>query len=90
MKKTHDIAVKIGEYESGGQKKNRYKNIGAILTKGSGGFDDCMIFLDRSFNPAGVPFKEGSESIILSIFKVKDGKPQEAKPAVDDGDEIPF
>lgn len=68
MKKIKDLAVKTGEYESGGQKKGRWKNVGALMEDDKGG---QFIFLDRTFNPAGVPAKEGSESIILSIFDVK-------------------
>lgn len=68
MKKVKDLVVKIGTYTTGGQEKTRWKTIGALMEGDSGQF----LFLDRSFNPAGVPFKEGSESIIVSMFDVKD------------------
>ena len=70
-KKTHDLAVKVGEYEKDGQTKNRYVNIGMILEKDDGG---RFMLLNRSFNPAGVPFKEGSETIMVSMFSTTSGK----------------
>jgi hypothetical protein len=85
-KKTHDLAVKVGEYEKDGQTKNRYVNIGMILEKDDGG---RFMLLNRSFNPAGVPFKEGSETIMVSMFSVKSGEQNEDKtPPADD--DIPF
>ena len=37
-------------------------------------------FIDRHFNPAGIPFKEGSESIMVSLFEPKTkGEQQEPK-----------
>ena len=85
-KKTHDLAVKVGEYEKDGQTKNRYVNIGMILEKDDGG---RFMLLNRSFNPAGVPFKEGSETIMVSMFSVKSGEQNEDKTPPEDGD-IPF
>jgi len=85
-KKTHDLAVKVGEYEKDGQTKNRYQNIGMILEKDDGG---RFMLLNRSFNPAGVPFKEGSETIMVSMFSVKSGEQNEDKTPPEDGD-IPF
>ena len=64
-KKTHDLAVKVGEYEKDGQTKNRYQNIGMILEKDDSG---RFMLLNRHFNPAGVPFKEGSETIMVYMF----------------------
>jgi hypothetical protein len=85
-KKTHDLAVKVGEYEKDGQTKNRYQNIGMILEKDDGG---RFMLLNRSFNPAGVPFKEGSETIMVSMFSVKSGEQNEDKTPPTD-DDIPF
>ena len=84
IKKTHDLAVKVGEYEKDGQTKNRYQNIGMILEKDDGG---RFIILERSFNPAGVPNPDNKSSLIISMFepKQKDGD----KPEPTDGD-IPF
>lgn len=73
MGKLYDLAVKTGEYEKDGQRKNRYKNIGAMWEGRSwdGEPGEPYITLDASFNPAGVPRKEGSDSIFISLFKVK-------------------
>lgn len=64
--KKYDLAVKTGEYTNrDGETKGRYKNIGSIW-QGDNGF---YMVLDRTFNPAGVPFKEGSDSIFVSMFE---------------------
>jgi len=67
-KKTYDLAVKVGTYEKGGETKNRYLNIGAVLQKDDGG---KFILLDRTFNPAGVPNPDGRSTVIVSLFEVK-------------------
>jgi hypothetical protein len=86
FRKTKDLAVATGKYMKDGQEKNRYANVGYILEDESGA---KMICLNRHFNPAGVPFKEGSESIILSQFEVKDNAaPVSSAPAVNS--DVPF
>ena len=90
MKKLYDLAVKIGSYtNSNGDTKNRYLNIGAIMEKDDGG---RMIFLNRTFNPAGVPTEQDRESIIVSMFAPKKNdsanEPEPAPPASDS--DIPF
>ena len=93
-KKLYDLAVVTGSYQQGNETKNRYTNIGVVMQKDDGG---KFIMLHRHFNPAGVPFKEGSESILVSMFPPKDAqgnapapapKPA-ARPAAAD-DDIPF
>ncbi len=91
MKKKYDAAVKVGSYMKDGQEKSRYENVGAIMEGDNGPF----MFLKRSFNPSGVPFREGSESIIISLFEPKErGAAQPAKPQAAQGndfdDDIPF
>ena len=58
-----------------------------------------VILLNRHFNPAGVPFKEGGDTIMISMFdpKDKDGNPvvaeggkKKAPPPVDDDSDVPF
>ena len=67
--KTHDIAVKVGSYEKNGEQKNRYENIGYVLTSDDG---QKMHFIKRTFNPAGCPMgKEGEDHVLVSIFEVK-------------------
>lgn len=72
MQKAYDIVAKVGSYEKDGETKNRYKNVGAVMKTEDGMF----LFMDKTFNPAGVPSKEGSESIILNLFEPK---PREEK-----------
>jgi hypothetical protein len=90
MKKLYDLAVKTGSYTNGnGDTKNRYVNIGAIMEKEDGG---RMIFLNRTFNPAGVPTEPDRESIIVSMFAPKKNdsanEPEPTPPASDS--DIPF
>ena len=67
-RKTHTISVKVGKYTThDGQEKNRYENIGRVMTDDSGG---KMYFLNRTFNPAGVPMnRDGDDAVLLSIFE---------------------
>lgn len=97
-KKIKDLAVKTGSYtDRSGETKVRYENVGSILQMDDG---SKMMLLKRSFNPAGVPFREGSDQIVISLFdpKEKDGgapgpqaAPAAASPAKVDFDaDIPF
>ena len=66
MKKLYDLAVKTGTYEKDGETKNRYENVGSVMEKDDGG---KFIFLNRTFNPAGVPNPDNRSNVILSMFK---------------------
>lgn len=68
-----DLAVAVSTYQDNqGQTKNRYKNIGVLMeSEGRDGVSQFMM-LDRSFNPAGVPFKDGSDRILISMFDPRD------------------
>jgi len=72
-----------------GVEKARWKNVGIVMEDDKGG---QFILLDRSFNPAGVPFKEGSETVMISCFDPKatgQGTTQaQSKPPVEE--EVPF
>lgn len=92
MSKLYDLAVKTGTYESGGETRNRYQNVGAIIEGTHGPY----LLLERTFNPAGVPGQDDRSSVIISLFKpkAKDEQPRH-QPFKDDipGDntgEIPF
>ena len=72
MKKLYDLAVKTGSYtDAQGNEKGRWKNIGALMDGDNGKF----LFLDRSFNPAGVG-DASKESIIVSMFEPKERQQQ--------------
>ncbi|WP_283177872.1 hypothetical protein [Gemmobacter sp. 24YEA27] len=74
-----------GSYEdrNSGQMKNRYHNIGALMeSTNDRGETNTFILLDRHFNPAGVPFKQGSDQILISAF---DPKPREDNRGGNDG-----
>ncbi|WP_288077092.1 hypothetical protein [Pseudomonas sp.] len=70
-RKLKDLAVKVGEYESQGEKKSRWHNVGALMDDGNGG---QYLMLDRYFNPAGVPNPEGRASLLVSMFDPKDNR----------------
>ena len=94
-RKTHDLTARVGEYtDNQGNTKGRYINAGAIMEKDDGG---KFIFINRTFNPAGVPNPDNRDNVILSMFEVKPrdggGVPTEntPDPAAPAGEEnIPF
>ena len=100
-KRVKDVVVKTGEYESNGETKGRFENVGTAWKSDDGGF---MVTLKRTFNPAGVPNPEGRDTVMLSFYDIKESngggkqqpqrqqsKPQRQQPQedMDDGD-IPF
>ena len=85
MKKIKDLAVKVGE-------KN-WVNIGCIIEKDDGG---KFMLMKRTFNPAGVPNPENRDTLIVSMFDVRD-KPKSDADKVSDAfngtqvnEEVPF
>lgn len=91
--KLYDLAVKVGEYQSGGQTKGRYQNVGAVMQTDDGG---KFILLYRFFNPAGVPNPDNRANVALSMFEPRDNsQQQQAAPArqsspAPDSEDIPF
>lgn len=90
--KLYDLAVKTGSYIKDGEEKGRYENIGTVWEGDNGQY----MVLKRSFNPAGVPFKDGSDSIFISMFEPRQEEQpkqqssrQRGRPQEDDG-EITF
>ncbi|HET6725920.1 MAG TPA: hypothetical protein VFH85_07945 [Gammaproteobacteria bacterium] len=77
-RKTHDLAVVTGSYMKDGESKNRYENVGQVLVGDDG---NEMLMMKRSFNPAGVPFKEGGDMIIVNRFEVRDREQAPARQA---------
>lgn len=78
-KKLYDLAVKTGSYtDREGAEKGRWQNIGAVMQGDDG---NAFLMLAAWFNPAGVPRKDGSESILVSCFKPepKDGQQTQSR-----------
>ena len=89
MKKIYDIVVKTGTYEKGGETKNRYQNVGAVIQGDEGPF----MLLERTFNPAGAPNPDGRETVLLSLFKPRERQEAPAQQESQGGgfdDDIPF
>lgn len=76
--KKYDVAVKTGSYQdrNTGETKNRYMNIGAVMTGDNGPF----LLLDPMVNLAAAPREPGKDRVICSLFEPRqDG--QQAAPA---------
>jgi hypothetical protein len=92
--KKYDLAVKTGTYIKNGEEKGRYESVGAIWEGDKG----VYMVMKRTFNPAGVPFKDGSDSIFLSMFEPKEeqreqgnsSKAMPGEPSHSIDDDIPF
>lgn len=68
MEKVYDLAVAIRRYtDRNGNEKAIWENVGTMFEKDGKPF----IMLKACFNPAGIPRKDGSESILVSMFKPK-------------------
>ena len=66
--KLYDLCVATRKYkDKTGNEKNVWENIGAIIA----GENNPYLMLKAHFNPAGIQRKEGSESIVVSLFKPK-------------------
>lgn len=68
LKILYDVCAIVGSYTKDGKKKNKYENVGAVCEYDGRRY----VRIKTSFNPAGVPCKEGSEYIYLSLFEPKD------------------
>ena len=77
-KRVADLVVKMGSYiKADGSNKNKYENIGSKFENDKGG---SFFTIKRTFNPAGVPNPDGKDSIIISIFDIKEDSKEEEKP----------
>ena len=66
MNKLYDLCVATRTYKSNGQDKTNWENVGAILQN-----DDGKKFIMLKAHFAAIQRKEGSESIVISMFKPK-------------------
>lgn len=93
-KKVKDLAVATGSYtNSNGEEKRRYMNCGAIMEGDDG---NQFIMLNRFINYSILPRKQGSESILISAFDIRErdgGNQQSASTGMVSGDlddDVPF
>ena len=77
MKKVKDLAVAGSKYGDG---KTNWINIGCIMEKDDGG---KFMLLNRHFNPAGIPNPDNRDTLIVSMFDVKE-KEKSASDKVSD------
>lgn len=95
MGKKFDVAVVTGEYQSGGQTKKRWMNIGVVMENDKG----MYLLLDPVINLAAIPRGEGKDRVMASFFEPRDGQGggqssggggQRSAPPAGGDDEIPF
>ena len=94
-KKIKDLAVKTGSYtDNNGTEKGRYMGCGALMEGDDG---NQFIMLNRFINYSALPRKQGSESVLISVFDLRDrdaapsGNGQQRAGMVDDlDDDVPF
>lgn len=93
-RKVKDLAVVTGSYTNNqGEEKRRYMNCGALMEGDDG---NQFIMLNRFVNYSILPRKQGSESILISVFDLREregGETQSSQPAMVSGDlddEVPF
>ena len=97
MQKKYDATAVVGEYtDRQGNAKKRYKTVGTVFEGDKG----LSMKLDRTFNPAGCPDKDGSGEIWLNFYEPKErGEPatdvkrtiaSKAQAPLDDDGSIPF
>ena len=79
--KTHDLVVKTGEYESNGETKARWQNVGAVVKTEKG----SVLLLERWFNPAGI-VDVGSDNVLIRMMPAD----RERQPAPQSFDDAPF
>ena len=88
MKRIKDLAVKTGTYESNGQTKGRYLNVGSVMEDDN---NKKFLMIDRTFNPAGVPNPDNRSNVIISMFDVRAHTASESSSPTPAGDDdIPF
>lgn len=86
-RKIKDLAVKTGEYQKDGHTKPRFETVGAMLKNEEG---KVMLLLNRTFNPAGVPNPDNSETCMISVFDLKNSNNQSAPQENNNDGKPPF
>ena len=73
--KLYDLAVATRRWQTqNGEQRTSWLNVGAVM---QGKDSRPYVMLKAHFNPAGIQRKDGSESIVISLFKpkAKDSQP---------------
>lgn len=74
-KRVKDLAVVTGTYTNNhGEEKRRYMNCGALMESDDG---SQFIMLNRFINYSSLPRKQGSESILISVFDLREPNAQQ-------------
>ncbi len=74
--KVYDLKVITGSYTGrDGKQHNNYETIGSVFKRDKD--NSSYIMLKATFNPAGVPRKDGSSSIVVWLNTPKDDKQQQ-------------
>lgn len=78
--KLYDLCVATRNYtDNTGANKTVWENVGSVLENNEG---RIFIMLKAHFNPAGITRKEGSESILVSMFVPKNSSGSQALSAI--------
>ena len=82
----YELVATTGSYTNAqGEEKRRYENVGHVHESKDG---RLYITLKSTFNPAGLPRKEGEDRVFINMFEPKDdAKGKRHKEAEDD---VPF
>lgn len=89
-----NLAVKTGSYtDRDGNEKGQYVNVGKIMQKEDGG---QFMFIEAHINFAGFPRREGSSSVLVSMFDQKEDSRNGAQQVTNqtaakfEDDDVPF
>ena len=66
--KIKDAAVVTSKFNSNGQEKSRWTNVGALFQNDDG---SMFLSLNAFFNFSALPRKEGSDRVIIGLFDPK-------------------
>lgn len=87
-KRVKDLAVVTGSYtNSNGEEKRRYMNCGALMEGEDG---NQFIMLNRFISYSILPRKQGSESILISVFDLRERDGAHGAPAQPSGNAQAF
>jgi len=74
----YELSVVTGQYESGGEVKKRWQNIGHLHESSDG---RQYITLNPVINLAAIPRREGDDRVYVNLFEPKKKESGKASPA---------